>query len=494
MDDDDDVYPSSRGSRAGMWIALVSLLVIGAAAGAIYMLVFRNNKPAQVAQPTVKDAAVAPVVADAAAVVVTPVIDAQEAASPLDTARGELVAGVWTRMKTAFEGLNGKDDPPTLALRARLMLALAQQMNDRAGYVEKAEADKLRKEAKQVVVDNAPMAQRALAGQADSASANLAMADVMRLQGKPAPSVKRYIETARSKAAGDKDITASVALADAQLAMRDGKLPDAEKALSGIEAPDDMRIKLALAQIWFAQNKAPEAKGQVEQVLATQPDNDVALAMYKKLETTVAKTDPMPNEDGSSKPPTNGAGGGGAKPPSGGGGGASSGGGGGGGASSGGGGGGNDYDSLLAKANKQAETNCSKAMELFMKALEQRPNGVEALTGMGYCHLDAKQFSSAFSKFRAALAVSAKYEPALGGVAETYQRQGNKEAAIEAWRKYLDAYPNSAKAKKQLEILGASDEAKPQQPQETPKPSTDQPQKPQDPPPAPPAPAPGSAG
>jgi predicted Zn finger-like uncharacterized protein len=58
VDDDDDVYPAARGSRAGMWIALASLLVIGAAAGAIYMLVFRDKGSEQVAQPTVKDAAV----------------------------------------------------------------------------------------------------------------------------------------------------------------------------------------------------------------------------------------------------------------------------------------------------------------------------------------------------------------------------------------------------------------------------------------------------
>jgi tetratricopeptide (TPR) repeat protein len=285
--------------------------------------------------------------------------------------------------------------------------------------------------------------------------------------------VKRYVETARVKAAGDTDLVASVALAEAQLFMRDGKLPDAEKALTGVEAPDDMRVKLALAQIWYAQNKAAESKAQVDQVLATQPDNDVALAMYKKLESSVARTDPLPPEDGSNSkppPPNNGSA---SKPPGGGGGG---------------GGGGGDYDSLLAKANKTAEQNCTKAMELYMKALEQRPNGVEALTGMGYCHLDAKQFSSAFSKFRAALAVSAKYEPALGGVAETYQRQGNKEAAVDAWRKYLEYYPGSAKAKKQLEILGASEEPK-EQPKEQPK------EPPKEQPPAPPpAPAPGSAG
>ncbi len=474
-DDDDDVFPSSRGSRAGMWIALVSLLVIGAAAGAVYMLVFKGSSE-QVASPAAGDAGIA-AIGDAAAVTVTP-IDAQEApaVSPVDTAYGELVAGVWARMKSALESLGGVDDPAALAMRARLSAALAQGMQDRAGFVDKAEADKLRKDAKQIVIDAAPLAQRALSGQPDSASANLAMADILRLQGKPAPAVKRYLTTARSKAAGDVDVLASVALGEAQLAFRDGKLPDAEKALAGIDAPEDMRIKLARAQIAYAGNNATDAKTQVDQVIATQPDNDVALAMYNRLEKSVVKTDPLPPEDGpaaggASKPPVNGGGGGGA---------------------AGGGGGRVDYDSLLAQANKAAETNCTRAMDLYMRALEQRPNGVEALTGMGYCHLDAKQFSSAFSKFRAALAVSSRFEPALGGVAETYQRQGNKEAAIEAWRKYLDIYPTSAKAKKQLEILGA-DAAK-----ETPKPPPAEPPQPTEQPvKAPsetPAPAPGSDG
>jgi len=476
--DDDELYPASRGSRAGMWIALVSLLVIGAAAGAVYMLVFKGSSQ-PVAQPAVQDAAVVATAADASAISVTPLDAGIEAPPPTDAAHAELVAGVWPRMKSALEPLAGKDDAASLAMRARLSTALAQGMQDRAGFVDKAEADKLRKDAKQLVIDAAPLAQRAvdLAGrnesgplhsgaQADSASANLAMADIMRLQAKPAPSVKRYIETARGKAAGDKDVLASVALAEAQLALRDGKLPEAAKALAGVEAPEDMRIKLALAQIAFAQNKPADAKAQVDQVLATQPDNDVALAMYGKLEKTVVTSDPLPPEDGASEKPSGGSSAGSTKPTN------------------------NspppartDYDSLLAQANKQAETNCSKAVDLYMRALEQRPNGVEALSGMGYCHLDAKQFSSAFSKFRAALAVSPRFEPALGGVAETYQRQGNKEAAIEAWRKYLDTYPNSAKAKKQLEILGASEqpkEAPKEQPKETPTPSpTDQPQKPQ---------------
>jgi len=220
-----------------------------------------------------------------------------------------------------------------------------------------------------------------------------------------------------------------------------GNLPALEATLAAIDASDDTRVKFETALVMYMQGKGADAKPLVDALTAAQGDHDGARALAKKLEAVVAKTDPLPPEDhGKTNPPPVDNGGGG-------------------------GGGGGDYDSLLAKANKLAESNCSKAMELFGKALEQKPTGVEALTGMGYCYLDAKQFASAFSKFRAALAVSSRYEPALGGVAETYQRQGNKEQAIEAWHRYLDVIPDSPKAKKQLQILGDTGDApKPPQP------------------------------
>ena len=44
IDDDDDADAPQRGSRAGMWIALLALLVIGGAAGAVYMFVLKQDK------------------------------------------------------------------------------------------------------------------------------------------------------------------------------------------------------------------------------------------------------------------------------------------------------------------------------------------------------------------------------------------------------------------------------------------------------------------
>ncbi|HTJ47594.1 MAG TPA: protein kinase [Kofleriaceae bacterium] len=111
-------------------------------------------------------------------------------------------------------------------------------------------------------------------------------------------------------------------------------------------------------------------------------------------------------------------------------------------------------EDLIATANRLAESgDCPRATESYEKALEQRPNSVEALTGIGDCELDAKRFAAANAKYKAALAVKPRYEPALWGVAESYRRQGRKNEAIAAYHAYLDAYPDAAKAKRVLAQL-----------------------------------------
>jgi tetratricopeptide (TPR) repeat protein len=480
LDEDDDVLPPRRGSRAGMLVLVMALLVMGAAAAVVYVFVIRKAQEEHVAVPA-RDAGIAVTVTPDAAAIVAPVVDAApaiEPPSPLDAARGELAADVEPRLRTAMQALDGKADVPSQALRAHLIAQLAQDLQDRASVTaDKALADQLRKEAKQLVLDAATVAQRALKAAGDDAGANLAMAEVLRLQGKPAPGSKRYLDTARAKA--DKDWTRDLALADALLLVRDGKLDEARAAFTAIDQGDgkletsgDVRARFHLALVLTTQNKPADAKPLVEAILAAQPEHAGAKALAGKLETLVAKTDPLPPEDGakaagSGKTNPVGPGPGpGPGPES---------------------GGGESYDRLLVRANALADTSCTKAMELYAKALEQKPNGVEALTGMGYCHIDAKQFASAFSKFRAALAVSSRYEPALRGVAEAYQQQGRKEQAIEAYKAYLEIYPESAAAKKQLERLGG-DAAAPPQPGSGA--GSAPPPAPPPPAPAPPAPAP----
>ena len=95
----------------------------------------------------------------------------------------------------------------------------------------------------------------------------------------------------------------------------------------------------------------------------------------------------------------------------------------------------NDRDSLLKKATRLAENNrCAEARGFYEKILDASPADVEALTGLGYCHIDAGEFAKAQAKFRAALGVSPRYAEALNGIAEAYRFQGIKEQAIESYK------------------------------------------------------------
>ena len=488
LDDDDDMMPRRSGSKAGLIILTMMLLVGAGAAAIVYIFVIKKDNPEQVATA---DAALA-TTPDAASLVVTPMVDAAEAPpmSPVDAAKAELAQNVEARLRAALDTLP-KDAPETQAVRANIGAAVAQSLLDRAGLVaDKSEADKLRKESKTIVLDAATAAQRAHKAAPDDPAANIAMASVLRLQGKSTKDIQRYLDAAKPKAG---DWMRDVAIAEAMVYARDGKLDDARKSFEAIDAgpgkletSNDVRARFHLALIALAQNRVADSKAAVDAILAAQPEHAGAKALAAKLETKVSNTDPLPPED-----PGKGSSGGSTKPPSGGD------------VVSGG-----SYDQLLARANKMAETSCGKALEIYGKALEQKPNGVEALTGQGYCHIDAKQFASAFSKFRSALAISSRYEPALWGVAEAYQQQGRREQAVEAYRKYLEIYPNTAKAQKQIERLtggvtptptpGSGSAPAPTPPTPTPTPTpidTSQPQKEQPKEPTPtPVPVPEGAG
>ena len=447
-DNDDEMFPSRRGSRGGMLLVVVALLVIGAAATVVYMFAFRKSGGELAAKPAT-DAALLAVTADAAA----QPSDGTTSVEPIVT--GNPVAAVLggdveDRLRAA---VTSTEDP---GIKAHVMLALAQTLDDLGNLAtDRTAADKAKKESKQLVLDAATLAQKALKARPDDAAASVAMAETLRLQGKAAKDIKRYIDGAIASKDWSRDATIATAL----VLARDGKLEDAAAALRGLDTDaSDVRPKFHLALLAFQQNKPADARPLVEQVLATQPEHTGAKALQARLATSVAKTDPLPPEEpkntGSAKtPPDKGP----TNPPP-------------------------DkvptalegYDVLIKQANQAAESaNCVKAIELYQKAIEIKPGSVDALTGMGYCHIEAKQFSSAFSKFRAALAISPRYEPALWGIAQAYQQQGRKQDAIDSYKAYLEVYPGAAKATKQLERLGESSGATPPTPTpETPPPTT----------------------
>src|SRR5262249_53053303 len=90
IDDDDDLMPGRRGSSAGQWIAIVALLVMGAAAGVIYVVSNKQGDSKQASKPPADAAQVA--LAPDAQTSVTPIVDAAPSVpvDPLDAARAEL--------------------------------------------------------------------------------------------------------------------------------------------------------------------------------------------------------------------------------------------------------------------------------------------------------------------------------------------------------------------------------------------------------------------
>jgi predicted Zn finger-like uncharacterized protein len=452
------ILPHRRGGGAGKWIAIASLGVIAGAAIAFYMIVIRQPSSARseknpAANPPALDAAttVAETTVDAAA----PVAVVPDEGPGLDVLLGDDETAL-TEARTALAEDPARQDPPRLALRARIATALAQQLLDRAQLTTaKADADKLRKQAAQLVAEALPLAEKAVKKAPDLVLAQVAMADVRRLDKSPPREVKARVDAALRLAPDDREVQLVAAMANPDAAAARAALDKLDSGDGALEVSGDVRPRWRRALAAHAAGDTENAQLHAEAVIAATPGHEGARLLLARLRDTVASTDPMPVEE--DDPPDNGQTPDPKPPdpkqpdpkePEG------------------------NYDQLLAKADKLAEGgNCNAADDYYAKALAIKPNGVGALTGRGYCYLDKAEFKSAHSSFRAALAVSSKYEPALWGVAETYQQQGNKAKAIEAYEAYLAVYPNSAKAKKQIERLGGSTEPKPEEPKpEEPKP------------------------
>jgi predicted Zn finger-like uncharacterized protein len=469
--DDDETGPvyAPRSSSAGKWIAIGSILVIGGAAAAIYFGVLRNGG----SKSTTPDTSAALLGSNSGSngsngsnAVLSAIPDAagpttQPLTSPLseavDAARADLAGDLHDRLKSRAEALAKLDeplrnDPAVLSVRSRVATALAQQLEDQAALADSpSAADGFRKQSKDLVTTAIGWATKAVKQTPSDAAAMVAMADVLRLQAKPARDVRKYLSAPVAGSVSESDIQFVAAL----LTARDGKLADARKALAALdvgsarlEQSGDVRLRFRQAMMAFADGKASEARPILDSVLASQPAHEGALALLAKLNAAVSTSDPLPPENngsgasGSATAPNPGnpsvtPDAGGQRTPT----------------------GVEDYDHLVKRANDYAETSCGKATELFNKALEQKPNGVEALVGLGFCSLDSKNYATAFSKFRAALAISPRNERALWGVAETYQQQSRKDQAIESYQRYLEVYPDSSAAKKQLERLGVGDTA-----------------------------------
>lgn len=115
------------------------------------------------------------------------------------------------------------------------------------------------------------------------------------------------------------------------------------------------------------------------------------------------------------------------------------------------------YAQLVAEGNDAASAmNCTKAEELYVKALAINPKGVEALVGSGVCMAKQSKWTNAHAQFDRALGINRKSELALWSKAEAYRLAYNTAEAIAAYRAYLAVFPSAAKAKQALKELGSA--------------------------------------
>ncbi|MEM9487505.1 MAG: tetratricopeptide repeat protein, partial [Myxococcota bacterium] len=365
----------------------------------------------------------------------------------LDRAGEELSAAL-AALPAADSG-DPATDPAVMITRARIHTALAQHLLDRAAAAEaagadKAERNKLERQAKQRVLDALTLAKKALKQSADDTASLVVMADVARLQGKRARDVERYLKRALRQKADNRDALLVRALLD----VRDDRLRQARAALTelaasagDLSAGGDARPLYRLALLDEADKAYEDARRRADELAGAVPGHSGAAALIARITeaTAVDTSDPLPpQEDGTEGGDDSGGDkdeGSGSK-------------------------GGDSFDALVERAHRKAENgSCSEAMALYERALDINPTSVSALTGMGYCHVDSRQFSSAHDKFKAALAVSPRYQDALWGIAEAYQQQGLKAQAIAAFQRFLDEHPTSSRAagaRRQIERLGGS--------------------------------------
>ncbi len=114
------------------------------------------------------------------------------------------------------------------------------------------------------------------------------------------------------------------------------------------------------------------------------------------------------------------------------------------------------YDRLVADADRALENGAgAKAMKLYDQALGLKPNGAEAIAGLGYINLDRGRADIAIGYFERSLSL-ASYPPAIFGLAEAHRSAGDKPQAVAAYRRYLAASPggvDAPAARRQIKVL-----------------------------------------
>ncbi len=395
-------------------------------------------------------------------------------ARQLDEARALVRQFTRRSLEDAYETLTralalAPEDPTILAARGEALAVWGELLRSRADDLEararvagadsaalRAEATLLRRESGERLErarTDAAAAARGLArlsGPSRSV-AERGLADIARISG-DVPAARAHLDAAKRSPTPETDLVAALLERDA------GAEAQAVEGLRAVVARSggEVRARLALARLLAAQGKTREARDELDAVLRTHADHEDARALQDALArneppmaargappaTTatdagpVAPTPPAPRvaaattstEDaGGPRPHTDEE----AGP--------------------------RDYRRLVDEGDRyQTEGRNAQARERFRQALTLRPNGTEALTGMGYVALDQRELSTAASYFRQALGTNRRYPEALIGLGETYASQGQYQQAVDIYNEYLQYFPSGPHAnlaRRQVEAL-----------------------------------------
>ncbi len=172
--------------------------------------------------------------------------------------------------------------------------------------------------------------------------------------------------------------------------------------------PRMLRARYLLARVLVAMKRPDEAMVQAERVLKDSPDHGQAKQLLTSLQ-------PKPEPKPETKPAEPG------QPTT--------------------------YEGWKDLADQlQEKGRIGKALKAYDKALELKPEDIEALTGKGLCLLDNGSYGMAITWFRRALKKNPRFADAIMGLAESYKYQGNTEQARIFYQRYLDVLPGGPEA------------------------------------------------